>query len=378
MAKKLYNHFVRQDYIDDAGALTDKYYEDKKAGTLSFPEEVKDCGDSIIKIIDTIYDVKGMMPEDARKNNVDIKIKDGALDKKEFLALWKKINVKSIYAVDFEGQELVDNAIEALNSKLEVSKIYVKITEGTMKSIDSKQALIDGKAFETKPSQSKMEVISSSGTNIKYDLVGKLVDETGLTRECIVKILSGIEKCVFEQFKQNPEEFIIKSARLINEQKATLIVQHITYSKIEGDEGVYSTDIFTEPTLKGKLGINTMIATKSIYDHLLYDSNGEKEFATQLEESQDVVVYVKLPKGFYISTPVGKYNPDWAIAFNQEHVKHIYFIAETKGSMETLELREIESAKIKCARKHFAAISNEEVRYDVVSNYGELITKVMR
>lgn len=378
LAKKLYNHFVRQDYIDDAGALTDKYYEDKKAGTLSFPEEVKDCGDSIIKIIDTIYDVKGMMPEDARKNNVDIKIKDGALDKKEFLALWKKINVKSIYAVDFEGQELVDNAIEALNSKLEVSKIYVKITEGTMKSIDSKQALIDGKAFETKPSQSKMEVISSNGTNIKYDLVGKLVDETGLTRECIVKILSGIEKCVFEQFKQNPEEFIIKAARLINEQKATLIVQHITYSKIEGDEGVYSTDIFTEPTLKGKLGINTMIATKSIYDHLLYDSNGEKEFATQLEESQDVVVYVKLPKGFYISTPVGKYNPDWAIAFNQEHIKHIYFIAETKGSMETLELREIESAKIKCTRKHFAAISNEEVRYDVVSNYGELITKVMR
>lgn len=378
LAKKIYNHFVRQDYIDDAGALTDKYYEDKKAGTLSFPEEVKDCGDSIIKIIDTIYDVKGMIPEDARKNNVDIKIKDGALDKKEFLALWKKINVKSIYAVDFEGQELVDNAIEALNSKLEVSKIYVKITEGTMKSIDSKQALIDGKAFETKPSQSKMEVISSSGTNIKYDLVGKLVDETGLTRECIVKILSGIEKCVFEQFKQNPEEFIIKSARLINEQKATLIVQHITYSKIEGDEGVYSTDIFTEPTLKGKLGINTMIATKSIYDHLLYDSNGEKEFATQLEESHDVVVYVKLPKGFYISTPVGKYNPDWAIAFNQEHVKHIYFIAETKGSMETLELREIESAKIKCARKHFAAISNEEVRYDVVSNYGELIAKVMR
>lgn len=378
LAKKLYNHFIRQDYVDDNGALTDRYYEDKKAGTLSLPEEAKDCSDSIIKIIDTIYDVKGMMPEDARKNNVDIKVKDGALDKKEFLALWKKINVKSIYAVDFEGQELVDNAIKALNSKLAVSKIYVKITEGTMKSIDSKQALIEGKAFETKPSQSKMEVISSSGTNIKYDLVGKLVDETGLTRECIVKILTGIEKCVFEQFKQNPEDFIIKTARLINEQKATLIVQHIAYSKIEGDEGVYSTDIFTEPTLKGKLGINTMVASKSIYDHLLYDSNGEKEFATQLEESQDVVVYVKLPKGFYISTPVGKYNPDWAIAFNKEHIKHIYFIAETKGSMETLELREIESAKIKCARKHFAAISNEEVRYDVVSNYGELITKVMR
>ena len=378
LAKKLYNHFVRQDYVDDSGALTDKYYEDKKAENLSLPEEVKDCCESIVKIIDTIYDIKGMMPEDARQNNVDIKVKAGALDKQEFLALWKKINVKSIYAVDFEGQELIDKAIEALNSKLEVSKIYVKITEGSMKSIDSKQALVEGSAFETKPSQSKMEVISSKGTSIKYDLVGKLVDETGLTRECIVKILTGIEKCVFEQFKQNPEEFIIKSARLINEQKATLVVQHIAYSKIDGEEGVYSTDIFTEPTLKGKLGINTMVATKSIYDHLLYDSNGERDFATQLEESQDVVVYVKLPKGFYISTPVGKYNPDWAIAFNKEHIKHIYFIAETKGSMETLELREIESAKIKCARKHFAAISNEEVQYDVVSNYRELMNKVMR
>ncbi len=378
LAKKLYNHFIRQDYVDDAGALTDKYHEDKKAEMLNLPEEVKDCSDSIVKIIDTIYDIKGMMPEDARKNNVDIKVKDGALDKKEFLALWQKINVKSIYAVDFEGQELIDNAIKALNSKLEVSKIYVKITEGTMKSIDSKQALLEGNAFETKPNQSKMEVISSKGTNIKYDLVGKLVDETGLTRECIVRILTGIEKCIFDQFKQNPEEFIIKSARLINEQKATLIVQHIAYNKIDGVDGVYSTDIFTEPTLKGKLGINTMVATKSIYDHLLYDSNGEKEFATKLEENQDVVVYVKLPKGFYISTPVGKYNPDWAIAFNKEHIKHIYFIAETKGSMESLELREIESAKIKCARKHFATISNEEVQYDVVSNYGELMTKVMR
>jgi type III restriction enzyme len=193
-----------------------------------------------------------------------------------------------------------------------------------------------------------------------------------------VRILTGIEKCVFDQFKQNPEEFIIKAAQLINEQKATLIVQHIAYNKIDGADGVYSTDIFTEPTLKGKLGVNTMVATKSIYDHLVYDSSKEQEFATQLEESQDVVVYVKLPKGFYISTPVGKYNPDWAIAFDKEHIKHVYFIAETKGSMNSLELREIESAKINCARKHFAAISNEEIQYDVVSNYSELMTKVMR
>ena len=378
LAQKLFNNFVRQEYVDDNGCLTEKYYEAKKAGTLKLPDEIKDCNDSVIKIMDTIYDIKGMLPEDARKNNVDIKINAGALDKKEFLALWNKINIKSIYAVDFDGQELIDKEIQALNSKLEVSKIYVKITEGSMKSIDSKQALIEGNAFETKPNKSKIEVISSEGTNIKYDLVGKLVDETGLTRECIVKILTGIEKCVFDQFKQNPEEFIIKAANLINEQKATLIVQHIAYTKIDGKDGVYSTDIFTEPTLKGKLGVNAITTTKNIYDHLLYDSTGEKDFAQHLEESQDVVVYVKLPKGFYISTPVGKYNPDWAIAFNKEHVRHIYFIAETKGSMQTLELREIEQAKINCARKHFTAISDNDVQYDVVSNYSELITKVMR
>lgn len=377
MAGKLYFSMVKNDYVNENGELTDKYYDDKKAGTLSLPEEFKQSTDSIIRILDTIYDVKGMMPEDARKNDIDIKINPDALNKQEFQALWKKINVKSIYAVDFEGQELIDKAISALNSKLQVSKINVVITTGEMKSIKSKQDLFDGLAFENKPNQTKTESISATNTSIKYDLIGKLVDETGLTRETIVKILVGIEKAVFDQFKTNPEEFIIKAANLINEQKATLIIQHISYTKIDGQDAVYDTNIFTEPTLKGKFGINAIATTKNIYDHLLYDSIIEKDFAEKLEQAQDVVVYVKLPKGFYISTPVGKYNPDWAIAFNQEHIKHIYFVAETKGNMSSLELRDIEKAKIECAKKHFKSISNNEIVYDVVSNYEELMQKVM-
>lgn len=377
MARKLYFSMVKNDYVNENGELTDKYYDDKKAGTLSLPEEFKQSTDSIIRILDTIYDVKGMMPEDARKNDIDIKINPDALNKQEFQALWKKINVKSIYAVDFEGQELIDKAISALNSKLQVSKINVVITTGEMKSIKSKQDLFDGLAFENKPNQTKTESISAANTSIKYDLIGKLVDETGLTRETIVKILVGIEKAVFDQFKTNPEEFIIKAANLINEQKATLIIQHISYTKIDGQDAVYDTNIFTEPTLKGKFGINAIATTKNIYDHLLYDSIIEKDFAEKLEQAQDVVVYVKLPKGFYISTPVGKYNPDWAIAFNQEHIKHIYFVAETKGNMSSLELRDIEKAKIECAKKHFKSISNNEIVYDVVSNYEELMQKVM-
>lgn len=377
MAGKLYFSMVKNDYVNENGELTDKYYDDKKAGTLSLPEEFKQSTDSIIRILDTIYDVKGMMPEDARKNDIDIKINPDALNKQEFQALWKKINVKSIYAVDFEGQELIGKAISALNSKLQVSKINVVITTGEMKSIKSKQDLFDGLAFENKPNQTKTESISATNTSIKYDLIGKLVDETGLTRETIVKILVGIEKAVFDQFKTNPEEFIIKAANLINEQKATLIIQHISYTKIDGQNAVYDTNIFTEPTLKGKFGINAIATTKNIYDHLLYDSIIEKDFAEKLEQAQDVVVYVKLPKGFYISTPVGKYNPDWAIAFNQEHIKHIYFVAETKGNMSSLELRDIEKAKIECAKKHFKSISNNEIVYDVVSNYEELMQKVM-
>lgn len=375
MASIIIEDLVANGYVK-RGELTDKYYEDKKAGTLVMPEEVKDSTDSIVRILDMIYDVKGMKPEDARKNDIDIKVNQDALNKKEFQSLWKKINVKSIYAVDFEGQELIDKSISALNSKLKVSKLVVNITTGTMNNINSKQDLFDGLAFKIKPDATKTENITSVATSIKYDLIGKLVDETGLTRQTIVKILQGIEPAIFDQFKSNPEEFIIKTANLINEQKATLIIQHIAYTKIDGDY-VYDTSIFTEPTLKGKFGINAMATSKNIYDHLLYDSTIEKDFAEKLEQAQDVVVYVKLPKGFYISTPVGKYNPDWAIAFNQEHIKHIYFVAETKGNMSSLELRDIEKAKIECAKKHFKSISNDEVRYDVISNYGELMVKVM-
>lgn len=375
LANIIYEELVTNGYVK-RGELTDKYYEDKKAGTLVLPEEIKDCSDSIIRILDMIYDVKGMMPEDARKNDIDVKINQETLNKKEFQALWKKINVKSIYAVDFEGQELIEKSVRALNKDLRVPKIVVNITTGTMNAIKSKQDLFDGTAFETKANATKTEKITSVGTSIKYDLVGKMVNETGLTRATIIKILQGIEKIVFDQFKSNPEEFIIKACNLINEQKATLIVQHISYTKID-DNDVYDTSIFTEPTLKGKFGINVIATAKNIYDHLLYDSTIEKNFAEKLEQAQDVVVYVKLPKGFYISTPVGNYNPDWAIAFNQEHVKHIYFVAETKGNMSSLELRDIERAKIDCAKKHFMAISNNEVKYDVVSNYNELMTKVM-
>ena len=215
-----------------------------------------------------------------------------------------------------------------------------------------------------------IEVSSSANAGVKYDLVGKVVDETGLTRKTIVEILTGINKAVFDQFKYNPEEFILKISKLINEEKATAIIQHITYNKLDDSFG---TEVFTEPTMKGKLGVNAMPANKHLYDYIIFDSSKEKDFADKLDVSEEVSVYVKLPRGFYISTPVGKYNPDWAIAFNKGMVKHVYFVAETKGSMGTLDLRPIEKAKTDCARKHFKTISTDKVRYDVVDKYEELM-----
>ena len=186
--------------------------------------------------------------------------------------------------------------------------------------------------------------------------------------------MQGIRSTTFEQFKNNPEEFIIKAAALINDEKATAIIQHITYNIIEE----YSTYIFTDPTIKGCLGINAMKVNRHLYDHIVFDSTNEKKFLTEMYISKDVKVYVKLPDGFYISTPVGRYNPDWDIAFCEVSVKHIYFVAETKGTMSSMQLRLIEESKIHCAREHFKAISNGEVVYDVIDSYDSLLNLVRK
>lgn len=361
-------------YIDKMGVLTDKYYKDKANGEIKIADEAKDFAAGVVEIIDSIYDGKAMQPENARSNNVELQVDDEKLNSKEFKALWSKINAKSVYVVDFDTDELVRKSISALDSKLRVAKIYFRVETGTMDSIKSKEELMAGAAFAKEESGS-YGVKAAANSNVKYDLIGKLVDETGLTRKTIIEILRGIQPAIFDQFKDNPEEFISKAAQLINDQKATAIIEHITYDVLDEH---YGTDIFTDSSIKGKLGVNAMKAKKHLYDHIVYDSSNERDFATDLDTNQDVAVYVKLPDGFYISTPVGRYNPDWAIAFYEGSVKHIYFVAETKGSMDSMQLRLVEESKIHCAREHFKAISGDNVVYDVVDSYTTLMEKVMK
>lgn len=245
-----------------------------------------------------------------------------------------------------------------------------------MDDIKSKEALLSGTSFVKEKSESYgADTKIAVNRGVKYDLVGKLVDETGLTRKAVIAILTGIQESVFNQFKDNPEEFILRAAALINDEKATAIIQHITYDVLDEQ---YDTDVFTDPTIKGKLGVNAMKAQKHLNDHIVYDSTNERDFATELDTNSNVAVYVKLLDGFYISAPVGHYNPDWAIAFYEGKIKHIYFVAETKGSMSSMQLRLIEESKIHCAREHFKAISNGDVVYDVVDSYQSLLNKVMK
>ena len=375
-AQAIHYDMIVNGYIDRKGVLTDKYYADKANDELKVAEEVQDSAADVIAIVDSIYDSRAMQPENARSNNVELQVNPDKLAMPEFKALWKRINAKSVYVVDFDTDELVRKAIASLDGHLRVSKIFFKVETGRMDDIKSKDALLSGASFVKEESASYgTDTKISVNHGVKYDLIGKLVDETGLTRKAIIEILKGIQKSVFDQFKDNPEEFIIKAAALINDEKATAIIQHITYDVLDEH---YDTDVFTDPTIKGKLGVNAMKANKHLYDHIVYDSTNERDFATELDTNTDVAVYVKLPDGFFISTPVGHYNPDWAIAFYDGKVKHIYFVAETKGSMSSMQLRLIEESKIHCAKEHFKAISNGNVVYDIVDSYQSLLDKVMK
>jgi type III restriction enzyme len=376
LANTLHRSFIRNRYVDDDDNLSEKYYKDLEEGKLKVPEEFQNFKEGVIQLVGKIY-VEGTTPlvENARDENIKNLEVNENFEKKEFKELWEKINVKTAYYVDFDTDELIRNCIVALDKDLKVSDLTYHVKTGEMESISSKEELEKGEAFKVKETETNKDYSKITAT-LRYDLVGKLVDETKLTRKAIVYILKGIKPNTFYLFRKNPEEFILKVAKIINEQKASMIIEHITYNLI--DER-FDANIFTDNTLKGTLGKDTIEVKKHIYDYVRYDSYTERKFAEALDTSKEVVVYAKLPRGFFIPTPVGNYNPDWAIVFDEGKVRHIYFIAETKGKLESLEfdVRGVERAKIHCAKEHFKKISNGTVKYEAVDSYEMLMKEVM-
>jgi len=367
-ARKLHVAFIKNDYVDERFRLTDAYFRAVEAGGLKLPEEFAGFGESIVELLKSVYtEGRTNLVEDERKKKL-VSVNQNFY-RKEFRELWNRINRKSVYTVKFDSEELIRKCVQALDDRLQVPAIRFAVRHGEMKHIRDKEQLQAGEAFEMRESGTET-VEAGANIRVKYDLVGKLVEETKLTRRTIVAILTGIRESTFLQFRRNPEEFLIRAARIINEEKATTIIESITYDVLNDR---FENEIFTKNALSGKPGENALPAHKHVLDYVVADSKIGRNFAENLEAGREVLVYARLPKGFFIPTPVGNYNPDWAIVFREGHVKHIYFIAETKGSMESMELRETEKAKIECARKHFAKLGNGQIRYDVADSYEKLL-----
>jgi type III restriction enzyme len=377
VAQALYNHLIRSNYIDDDGLVTQEYKDARADGTLAAPtsDALKTVIDFVWPLVDALYlDVP--KPTDGRKPK-KIPFSEANFKKREFQELWGRINHKAVYQVEFDSAELIANCIRVLDKSLNVTVMQYLVESGKQVvglEVEQLEAGTGFKVSETKVEHSAV----SAGSTVKYDLLGEIAEKTQLTRRTCAAILTGINPGTFARFKQNPEQFITEAARLINEQKAAVIVEHLTYDPLDNR---YDSSIFTENQTAQDLSKAGDKLKKSVYEYVVTDSKVERSFVEQLDVSDEVVVYSKLPRGFFIPTPVGDYNPDWAIAFRDDttKIKHVYFVAETKGSLSTLELRGVEGAKIDCARKFFAALNEKlghGVKYDVVTDYTELMQLV--
>lgn len=373
MAKQIYRYLVKNDYSDDSDMIVDAYHEAKQEETLAdFSDDLKPHAEEIHKLISGVFSAS-LLPgiEDGRK------AKENPLNanfsKKEFQQLWNKINKKAVYTVSFDSGELIEKCAKALNKtgNIKISPLQYVIESGAQLEAPTHENIKDGKAFKISETKTK-KYVGSIKSSVKYDLIGQISDSTQLTRRTIASILKSINTAVFSLYRSNPEDFIAKVSGLINEQKATVIIEHLSYDPV--DE-VYESDIFTAEKPKDDFS-KALKVNHHIYDYVFTDSKTETNFVQELDISSEVVVYAKLPRGFSIPTPVGGYNPDWAISFKEGTVKHVYFVAETKGSMSSLQLKEIENIKIKCAKKFFKKITSDQVVYDVVNSYEKLMEVV--
>lgn len=366
-------YLIQNGYVDIKRNIVETYHDAVKAGALApLPEDLQPYATEIFKLVDSVFsDASLPVPEDERRIKTN-RLNDN-FSKKEFKELWSRINKKAAYSVHFDSAELIEKCIQAMNRELRVTPLQYMIQAGEQKDELSYDEMSAGDSFEIKSTTTE-ENLRSVHSAVKYDIIGKLAEAAQLTRRTISKILAGLEKPVFGQFRTNPESFISEASRLINEQKATVIIEHLSYDTVAE---TYDIDIFTEGQSKQDFSNAGAPLKRHIYDYVVTDSKIERNFVTELDTSTEVVVYAKLPRGFFIPTPVGTYNPDWAISFKEGTVRHVYFVAETKGTMSTMELKKIEEIKIDCARKFFDEINRKikpkNVKYDVVKSYEKLM-----
>lgn len=362
-AKKLQFKLIVGEIIDEDYKITPKGKELIEQGKVPLPEKLEPYKESVCKLLQTIYTGAEFKPEDERQTVILNTNKNFA--KKEFQALWEKINLKTIYEVQFDTEQLIQDSKVKINAQLNIGDRVYEVKTGELEDGTAEQMKEGSLVRESKRQYMKLK--NDLYSNTVYDVVGEIEVQTNLTRRTIVEILKKIKQEKFLLIRKNPEEFIGKCSKLINEVKASLIINNIVYHKTE--ERHDAKTVFTNDKFALR---KSELLKKHIYDFLTSDSKIESDFATALENSTEVVVYAKLPKSFYVSTPVANYSPDWAIVFDKDKVRHIYFVAETKGSDSDMDLREIEKLKIHCATEHFKEINGAEVSFKKVANYDTL------
>jgi len=376
MAKKIYKYLLKNDYTDDNDHIASAYHEAVKDETLAaLPEDLEVYKAQVFQLIDSVYS-DANLPLIENDRGAKTNALNANFNKKEFKALWERINKKAAYNVYFDSEQLIKNCVVTLDKYLRVTPLQYTIQQGEQKKEINHEQMKTRDGFDLVKTKTGSET-RSVHSSVRYDLIGKIAEGVQLTRATVVSVFSQIEGVTFDQFKTNPESFISESIRLINEQKATAIIEHLTYDMVTETHDI---NIFTDAQSKQDFSHAGEPLKRHIYDYVVTDSKTERKFVTELDTSEEVVVYAKLPNGFSIPTPVGNYNPDWAISFKEGTVKHIYFVAETKGSMSSMQLREIEEIKIECARKFFDEINQkikpENVKYDVVDSYDKLMEVV--
>lgn len=374
----IYRWLLKNDYLDDNDNITDKFKEDlSKDSVESLPIELIPYKESIINLVSKVGTKGEIDIENGNKPVINNSLNSN-FKTKEFQELWNNINHKYSYRVSFDSNELIENCINSIKANLtSVTRLKYNVVTGQQNNQITKMDLDNKNSFSQERSGSYSENIDAShSTSAKYDLIYNIAKKTNLIRKTVSKIIIGTKETL-RFFRENPEEYINKVSELINQQKASVIVNHISYYPMEDR---FESDIFNE-SHKDFDSNKVFESKKAIQDYVFVDGNAkngnsiEMNFAKQLEAQKDVKVYAKLPSKFYIPTPMGKYTPDWAIVFENDKSREIYFIAETKGSLDSLELRAVEQGKINCAKSLYNK-EGSKLHYEQVTKFDDLYNSI--
>ena len=362
-SKTLWGHLQAQAYISDKGKVQDSLKTALKNGNLQLPAEFEAQRHQIVALLKKLSGKLEVKNADDRKS---IAVRKSVLLSPEFKELWDRIKHKTTYRVQFDNEKLIERCIEALDNAPPVSKTRLQW---------KKAGMAIGKAGVDASLLSVSEPIALYEADIELpDVLTELQDRTQLTRKTIAHILT--ESTRLNDFKRNPQQFIELASDAINRCKRLALVDGIKYQRL-GDEHYYAQELFQSEDLSGYLQNLVLNTEKSVYEHVVYDSAIERDFAESLEKNEAVKVYAKLPGWFKVPTPLGTYNPDWAVLVTLDGQERLYFVVETKGGLFEDELRDRESGKIKCGTAHFAALSTEvkTARYVVARNIDDLMAK---